>query len=144
MCQWHLVSSLEIGPKLNLIFVRVWFLESFPCYLDIEKKATNITKFPFSYHLPVKLIFNENNNKQSQCCHFRTLFSTFGFKPHFHVSSGLLHFLLLFQCFTASTISQCKKCVIRLFLYGLCVCTGDNPRAMARGLSSLTDAQTLQ
>ena len=29
-------------------------------------------------------------------------------------------------------------------LYGLCNCTGDNPLAKARGLSSRTDAQTLQ
>ena len=33
---------------------------------------------------------------------------------------------------------------IRKLLYGLCVCTGDNPLAKARVLSSLTYAQTMQ
>ena len=33
---------------------------------------------------------------------------------------------------------------IRQLLYGLCVCTGDNPLAKGRGLSSRTYAQTVQ
>ena len=33
---------------------------------------------------------------------------------------------------------------IRQLLYGLCVCTGDNPLAKAHGLSSCTYAQTIQ
>ena len=32
----------------------------------------------------------------------------------------------------------------RKLLYGLCICTSDNPLAKARGLSSRTDAQTMQ
>ena len=34
-------------------------------------------------------------------------------------------------------------CGIREIEHGLCVCTVDNPRAKARGLSLRTDAQTL-
>ena len=33
---------------------------------------------------------------------------------------------------------------IRQLLYGFCVCTGDNPLAKARGLSSRTDTQIIQ
>ena len=32
----------------------------------------------------------------------------------------------------------------RKLVYGMCVCTGDNPLAKARGLSSRTDKQTIQ
>ena len=37
-----------------------------------------------------------------------------------------------------------NTCTIIKLLFGLCVCMGDNPLAKARGLSSHTDAQTIQ
>ena len=61
---------------------------------------------------------------------------------------NLLHLSLIFLCLT-SNISQfeqsanacwCNKLVSVWF----CVCTGDNPLAKAHGLSSRTDAQTIQ
>ena len=52
-------------------------------------------------------------------------------------------FVDICQSFT-STNSQCNAGAIRMLLCGLCVCTGDNPLANARGLSSRTGAQTIQ
>ena len=38
---------------------------------------------------------------------------------------------------------QMHKCAISCLVYGLCVCTSDNPLTEARGISSRTDARTI-
>ena len=58
-------------------------------------------------------------------------------------SSLKCHLLLIFQCLT-SNISQWKKCKLIKLLYGLCICTGDNPLAKDHGLSPRTDAHSIQ
>ena len=52
-------------------------------------------------------------------------------------------FLLIIRCFI-SNMSKCNVGAIRTLVYVLRVCTGDNPLAKARGLSSRTNRHTTQ
>ena len=65
-------------------------------------------------------------------------------KCYIHIIASSIDISMFNVKYLAMHTVQVHAGAIRKVLYGLCFYTGDNPLAKARGLSSCTDAQTIQ